>query len=117
MSEQDDWLASDAPVSREVSVGGKVATFHFRKISAGERYQLLKGQRIQARQGEKAVFDLDLGENQQTKFLLVSFAVCKPDGSKFFADVKAVQKLDASKVDALYEHANAVNEEAEPGKS
>lgn len=111
-------LASDAPVEREVKLGDKAGKVHFRRISAGEKTQLLKGQHMQARAGEKATVDIDLGESQNTKHLLVFFSVCNADGSRFFKSVDEVKKIDNVKIDCLYDHAAAVNaQEADPGKT
>lgn len=113
-------LAADAPVMRQVKLGAETGPVYFRKINAGERASILKGLKVQTRPGEKATVDVDLSENQQMKILLVSFSVCDEAGAKLFKGTADVQKLDAHKVDALYAHASAVNEDSgedDAGKS
>ena len=111
-------LTADAPVLRQVKLGAETGPVYFKKISAGERAAILKGLKIQTRHGEKTTVDVDLSENQQMKILLVSYSVCNEDGSRFFKGTSDVQKLEASKVEALYSHATAViDDEGEPGKS
>lgn len=104
-------LASDGPVAKEISYGGKTGTVYFRRISAGERAQLLKGQRINTSGGKNASFEIDLADNQHSKHLMVQFSVCKADGSRWFKSLDDVRKADALKVEVLYAAASQVNEE------
>lgn len=109
-------LSGPAPIAREVEVDGKKGTVYFRRITAGERAILLKGQKVQGKAGEKATVEIDLGENAKTKQLMVQFSVVRQDGSPFFASRDEVSKKDAKVVDVLYEHAAAVNGEDDAGK-
>lgn len=109
----DEVLAADVPIARNVTVRGKTGSVWFKRITAGQREQLLAGQRLQAKVGEKATMDVDLSQNQRTKHLLVQFSTCREDGKPVFSDLKSVQAKDAQTIDALYEHASAVNAEDE----
>lgn len=108
----EDLLASDGPIAREVTFSGKTGMVHFRRITAGERGLLLKGQKIAASGGQSS-YEIDLSENQQTKYMMVQFSVCREDGSRFFKTLDAVKSSDALKIEALYTIAAEVNSEAE----
>jgi hypothetical protein len=108
----EELLAGDGLVQREVTYDGKTGMVTFRRISAGERGQLLKGQKIAAHGGQ-STYELDLSENQQTKYLMVQFSVCKSDGTRYFKRLEDVKNSDALKIEALYLVANEVNSESE----
>lgn len=94
-------------------IGGK--TYWFREITAGERLQLLKGQKV-SRQGNATSFELDLGQNEEQRQKLVLFSTCNENGSAYFANLQALQKESAKLVNKLYAQAEAVNsEEDDPG--
>lgn len=117
-------LQNDAPVARDVAfpgVDGKVVkgVVHFRRITAGERQRLLQGQRYTMnKDGKEASMktEIDLALNEAQKHMLVAFSVCREDGSQVFKSAAEVAKLDALKVGALYEAADEVNRERDPGK-
>jgi hypothetical protein len=111
-------LVEGAPEAREVTVGGKTGTVHFRRITAGEREQLLKGMKIAHTPGTGGSIEIDLAENERQRHLLVCFSVCNPDGSRHFKRVEDVKKLPSATVAALARHAEEVNrEDEEPGKA
>lgn len=112
----DELMAGRGLVERQITVMGKTGTVHFKRLTSGQREQLLQGQKVSARNGEKAVVELDLGLNHRTRQLLVQFSVCRADGAAVFADIKAVQAADAGLIEALYEHAEAVNSDEDLGK-
>lgn len=120
----DQLLQADAPIAREVSFtapDGTVhkGTVHFRRITAGERQRLLQGQRYSMnKDGNVASMktEIDLALNEAQKHMLVAFSVCRADGSAAFKSPAEVAKLDALKVSALYEAADELNREKEPGK-
>lgn len=120
----DQLLQADAPIAREVSFNspdGNVqkGTVHFRRITAGERQKLLQGQRYSMnKDGNVASMktEIDLALNEAQKHMLVAFSVCRADGTPAFKSAAEVAKLDALKVGALYEAADEVNREKEPGK-
>lgn len=117
MSDLTDLLAETGPITREVTIDGKTATVYFRRITAGEQEQILKGQKVQ-HSGGKASIELDLCENEKQRHQLVFFSVCKQDGSRFFKKLDDVKALPSLKVRALSEHAMAVNaEEDDAGKA
>lgn len=117
-------LAGEGPQAREVSfvdASGKrqSGTVHFRRITAGERQRLLQGQRyVMDKAGGEAQMrtEIDLSANEAQKHLLVSFSVCHPDGTPAFKNAAEVAKLEAVKVNALFEAASAVNSEVDAGK-
>jgi hypothetical protein len=115
----DVLAASKTLVEKEVKIGGKAGVVHFRRITAGERHQLLKGQKI-SRQGGATSFELDLELNDDQQQRMVLFSVCKPDGTPYFANIEAVRKADSKTVQALYAVASSLDdggEGDEPGKS
>ena len=105
-------LEADLPVERQVTINGKTGGVFFKRISAGQRAQLLKGQRVSTNAGASQV-DIDLGENEATKLLMVHFCVCHADGRLFFKSVDEVKKIPAAKASVLYEQAAEVNRETE----
>lgn len=121
----DQLLQNDAPVAREVSFPGLdgkpvTGTVHFRRVTAGERQRLFKGQKYTMnKEGAQASMrtEIDLELNETQKHLLVMYSVCRADGTAVFKSTAEVQKLDALKLAALYEIADEVNREADPGKA
>lgn len=99
-------------VEAEVEVAGNKAPGYFRRLTAGERYELLKGQKI-ARSGGQTSMELDLGLNEESKFKFVMFSVCNKDGSSFFKSLEEVKKADSNTVNALYKIASKVNGDKE----
>lgn len=105
--------AEDAPEAREVTLGGESFTVYFKRISAGQREQLLKGMKIANTPGQKASFEIDLGENERQRHLLVTFSVCDEHGRRLFKDVRDVQKMQGDRVRMLADIAQEVNREAD----
>lgn len=103
--------AEDAPEPREVTVGAETFTVWFRRITAGQREQLLKGMKIANTPGQKSSFEIDLGENERQRHLLVAFSVCDEQGRRLFKDVRDVQKLQGDRVRKLADIAQDVNRE------
>lgn len=112
----DELLAGSPVVAREVEFDGKKGTVYFRRISAGERVLLLKGQKVLGKAGEAATVEIDLAENARTKHLMVKFSACKADKTPVFKSLDDVAKNDAKVIDMLYQHAAAVNGEDDAGK-
>lgn len=111
-------LAADAPVEREVIYQDKTWKIHFRRITAGERYQWIAGKKYRIADGEKTTIEIDSGDNDQRKAMLVHFCACKPDGSRLFKTIAEAQKLGAKLLDALHAHASEINaEEPDAGKA
>lgn len=104
-------------VARDVVVNGTTVKGHFRRLTAGERYQLLKGQKV-TRSGGATTFELDLALNEEQQQRYVLFCTCKPDGSPYFKDLDHVRGSDGKVISALYLAAKDVNEggEDDPGK-
>lgn len=113
-----DLIASDGPVEREITFNGKAAKAHFKRITAGEREQILRGMKAVHQIGGKATVELDLCENEKQRHLLVFFSVCNPDGSRYFKKLDDVKAWPSRFIAMLAEHASAVNDEdGETGKS
>jgi hypothetical protein len=109
-------IADNGVVERDVTFRGKTGPVHFRRISAGERAQLTRGQKIvRAPDGGNAV-EIDIGESVTAQHMLVQFSVCNPDGTRRFKALRDVQALDGGLVSALYAKASEVNGEDDAGK-
>lgn len=115
-----DFIADDGTVTRSVTFKGKTGDVHFRRISAKQKADLLKGQKVQAVSGQSSTFEIDLSENARSKAMLVLYSVANPDGSQFFKRLAEVEAIDAGKLEALYAAASDVNrddlEASDPGK-
>lgn len=109
----------DAPEAHQVTIKGETGTVWFRRINAGERANILKGQKVSHVVGTGGTVEVDLGENENQKHLLVLYSVCKEDGKPFFKTLQEVRKLVQYKLNALYDIAVKVNREDEEdlGKS
>ena len=105
----DEVINADLPVERIVKFpNGKEGPVWFRRISAAQRADVYRGQRVETSDG-KARVQIDLGDNEVTKAKMVQYCVCKEDGTPFFKSLNAVQKMEGEKVDVLYAHVSEVN--------
>lgn len=109
-------LREGARVQRELTYRGRTRTVHFRRVTAGERAQLLQGQTVDVGEGGKPR-SVDLGDFTTRRHLLVQFSLVKEDGSNVYASLEQVQAEPEDLVDALYELATTAFEEAEPGNA
>lgn len=117
MSDLEEFLADDGPAVRQLTFKGKTIDVHFRRISASQKAELLKGQTVQAAAGKTSTYEIDLGENAKNKMLMVFYSVANPDGSQHFKKLEQVRAIDNGKVDALYKLAVEVNkDEDDAGK-
>lgn len=108
--------AGRAVIAREVTVGGKKGTVHFRRITAGQRQELLQGQKVSA----KAVsnFELDLALNEEQKQRMVLFCTVKEDGTPYFGSIEVVKGAPSDLVQALYQVAAHLDaQEQDAGKA
>ncbi len=103
-------------VEKQVAVGGKTVAVFFRRITAGQREQLLKGQKV-SRSGSETSFELDLALNEAQRQKFVLYTVCNADGTPFFKDVEAVRAVDSATVQALYAAASSLEEADDPEKA
>jgi len=101
--------AEDAPEAREVTIGEETFTVYFRRLNSGEREQLLKGMKVTHVPGTKGSIEIDLGENEHQRQLLVRFSACDEHGKKLFKNLESVQRLPDYKLNALAYHADQVN--------
>ena len=112
-------LASeDAPEAREVTIGGETGTAWFRHLSSGERETMLRGMKISHAPGKGGTIEIDLGENEKQRQMLVQFSVCDESGKRLFKNLDAVKKLPHDRLMVLAHHAEDVNRESDDlGKS
>lgn len=110
-----DLLEDDGPQPKEIERGGKKKTVYFRRITGAERIKLLAGKRVNV--GDKNTMDLDLADVLRNRHQLVHFSACRQDGSPLFQTLEEVQALPDWLLNAMAEHADAVNkDEDEAGK-
>jgi hypothetical protein len=111
LSGQDDLEA------REITIKGETGTVYFRKLTAGEFEQLLKGTKVKHSSVSGGSVDLDLGENEHQRQMLVLFSACDENGKQLFKDLKAVRALQHNRLAILATHAEEVNrQEPDTGK-
>lgn len=115
----DELCAGSGAVEKDVTYAGKSGPVFFRKISSGERAQMLRGQKVQTKVGDSSTMEIDLSENEQSQQLLVWFSTCTgPEGKRKFKGLEAVKNLDAGVMKALYLAASEVNkEDSDPEKA
>lgn len=118
MSKYFEDLVSNEPVERTVEHDGKSKTVWFRKINAGERLKLARGQRVTLGDQNTSKTEIDIGDLTTRQHMLVQFSVVDENGKNVFQNVTDVQKLPNQLVDKLYQFAEDVNREELPaGKS
>lgn len=112
-------MAEDPPEAREITIGKDAGTIWLRRISAGERRQLLEGHKIQHNPGSGAVMELDLALNEKERQQLVLFCVCDEAGNRRFKNLAEVEKIPHRKFKALANVAEEYNRDIEDdlGKS
>lgn len=98
-----------APVERDVVWNGRTEKGYFRKISALQRLQLVKGQRVTAKNGQTEI-ELDLGAQESTKHQLVAYSLCDAEG-KSVKTAREVGELPGSLVNVLFRIASEVNKD------
>lgn len=114
-----DFLASlvtDQVIAREVTVSGQTGTVHFKRLTAGQRAALLKGQKVATNAAGTATIDIDLGDNERQRLMMVQFCVVTPDGKPRYK-LAEVEALPSHIVNVLYTHVTAINQDEEPGKA
>ena len=87
----DDLFISDAPIEREVEIGGKARMLHFREIPAVE---FMRFSRLTQQEGND-----DLRDGAAAK--LVAASLCNPDGSPAMTYEKALT-LKSGPLNALF---------------
>lgn len=107
----NELLVDAGAVVRPVTFHGKTGDVHFRRISAGQKAEMMKGQKVQAVAGQKSTVEIDLGQNARSKALLVQYSVVKPDGTPQFRSLREAEAIDAGLLDALHVVASEVNKE------
>jgi hypothetical protein len=112
------FLADNPAIEREVTIRGATGPAHFRRITAGERAQLVKGQKVSSGSGGTTTVEIDVGESVASQHLLVQFSVCNADGTRRFKTLREVQSAPADVIGVLYAIASEVNrEDGEAGKA
>jgi len=105
-------IAEDEPEEREVTFDGETGSVWFRRVSGGERAQLLQGLKVSHVPGtNEGTVDVDLGNNEHQKHLLVQFSVCTEEGKRVFKTIRDVEKIPNRKLKVLLAHAEAVNKD------
>lgn len=105
-------LADPSPVAVEITHGKKKKTVHFRRLTAGERLQLVTGQKLNfGGDGQRGAMEMDLGDVSRNRHLLVQFATVKADGVQVFGSLADVQSQPDWLITELANHANAVNDD------
>lgn len=111
-------ITENPVVEREIVVRGQTGAAFFKRITAGERAQLVKGQKVSSGSGGSTTVEIDVGESVAAQHLLVQFAVCNADGSRRFKTLREVQAAPADVIGVLYAIASEVNrEDGEAGKA
>lgn len=93
-------LREGALVGKTLKYRGKERTVHFRRITAGERVQLLAGQTVEL--GQAGPRSVELGDMTARRHMLVQFSLVRPDGSNVYGSLAEVQAEPEALVDALY---------------
>lgn len=116
MSEFIDLLTShDAPVPREITLGNHTGTVWFRRLTAGQKEQLMKGRKVSVKTGEKqGTVDIDLAANERQRQMLVHFTACNEGGEPIFKSIEKVREMDGWKVSILARHAEEVQQIGDP---
>lgn len=111
-----DHLYSNAPIERELTYRGKTEAFHFKRMTAGERIEMRRGN-IGTVKGGEATVTLDLSEADKRNAIFLFYVVCKPDGKRVFKNVAEVHDLPGDLLDALVKLANDALEETAEGNA
>jgi hypothetical protein len=106
-----EFLQDEGVITRTVTFNGKAGEVHFKRITAAQKQEMLKGQRVQAGSGKGSTFEIDLAENAHSKALLVLYSVATAEGKQFFSKLADVKAIDAGKLEALYGVASDVNKD------
>jgi len=116
MSEFLDRLTqTDAPVAREVTLGDSTGTVWFRRLTAGQKEQLLKGRKVTVKTGERqGTVDIDLAANERQRQMLLQFTACDENGEPLFKTLERVKAMDGWKVAILAAHAEEVQRLGDP---
>lgn len=109
-------IADSGPTAKDIQIRGQMVPVYFRRISAGERAQLTRGQKVTSAGGGSTSVEIDVSENITSQHMLVHFSVCDEKGAKRFRTLKEVQAIDADIVSALYAGASEHNSEGDAGK-
>ena len=102
-------LTDDAPIAKTITRGKKTLTAYFRRLTAGERLQLVSGQKMTYVDGKRGDFEVDMGEVARNRHLLVKFANVTAEGAQVFGDVREVQALPDWLAAELAKYADEVN--------
>lgn len=107
-------LFNSAPVSKEIEYGGKIETVYFKRLTAGERMELRRGQKGEVKGGESTM-ELDLGNIEGANHKLVYFCNCDANGKRIFKTLSEVASLPGDFFDVLFVACNeALSESSAP---
>ena len=108
-------LRADAPVERELKYRDRTRKVHFRRITAGERTQLLQGQSVQIGGDAAKSRSVDLADMTTRRHQLVQFMLVRPDGTNVYATLADVQAEPDDLIDALAALADTAFDEDDAG--
>ena len=87
-----EFLYTNAPIAKDVEYNGRTETFYFRRLTAGERIAIDKGQKGTVKSGESS-FEIDVSDMHARNCLLLHFACCDENGGKVFKTPAKVHEL------------------------
>ena len=117
MDQLTELLNENGPQPRTARIRGADVPIYLRRITAGEKQKLVKGQKVTAGAAGTSEVEIDIGENIAAQHLLVHFAVVDETGKKRFRTVLEVQNAPDDVISGLYAAASKFqNEGDEPGK-
>jgi hypothetical protein len=88
-------------IEKTLRYGGKEEQVFFRELTAGEQYELAKGQRFKSTQKDGGVFEFDMGEQLAINQRMVQMILVDADGKNVYRNLEALRKEPAKKVNAL----------------
>lgn len=93
-------LYSNEPIERTLEYKGKTEQVYFKRLNAGERFQLKAGQKGSVKAGESS-FEVDLGDMEARNQKFLHFANVKANGQRVFKTPQEVAALPGDLFDAL----------------
>ncbi len=101
-------------IERELKWGGKTETVYFRPLTAGQQYELAKGQVIKTRDGQ---MEFDAGMQLDKNYRLIQQTLVTEDDKRVFKNMQEVHDQPAKRITALIKLAGEVNKEDDEGNA
>jgi hypothetical protein len=108
----DDFVDA-TPVARTITRGKKTKAVYFRRLTAGERLDLVTGQTMKFVNGQRGDLTMDMGDITKNRHMLVKFTNVTAEGVQVFGDIHAVQAQPDWLVAELARLADEVNKDDE----